>query len=86
MTGCHILQISLVNLAAIDTKDYHLELFQHMIDEIFKDLPNVIGIGDDILVAGYNSDGKDNDETLWWVIQTCRDVNLKLNKDKCHFR
>ena len=34
------------------------------IDEIFKDLPNEFGIADDILAVGYDSDGKDNDETM----------------------
>ena len=35
-------------------------MFQHKIDEIFKDLPNVFhDIADDILVVGYDSDGKD---------------------------
>ena len=60
-------------------------MFQCKIDEIFKDLPNVFGTADDILVVGHNSDGKDHDETLWQVLQICRHVNLKL-KDKCYFR
>ena len=34
------------------------------IDKTFKDLPNVFGIVDDILVIGYESDGKDHDDTL----------------------
>ena len=54
--------------------------------EIFKDLPNVFGIANDILVAGYEADGKDHDKTVWRVLQRCRQVNLKLDKDKCHFR
>ena len=33
-------------------------MFQRKIDEIFKDLPNVFGIVDDILVVGYEADGK----------------------------
>ena len=40
------------------------DMFQHKIDEIFKDLPNVFGITDDILVVGYDGDGKDHDKTL----------------------
>ena len=40
---------------------------------------------DDILVAGYYADGKDYDETVGKVLQRSREVNLKLNKDKCHF-
>ena len=55
-------------------------------DEIFKDLPGVFGIADYILVVGYDSDGKDHNEALLQVLQICRHVNLKLNKDKCHYR
>ena len=32
------------------------DMFQRKIDEIFKDMPNVFGIADDILVAGYEAD------------------------------
>ena len=62
------------------------DMFQRKIDEIFKDLSNVFGIADDILVTGYEADGKYHDETVWKMLQRCRQVNLKLNKDKCHFR
>ena len=61
-------------------------MFQRKIDEIFKELSNMFGIADDIIVVGYDTDGKDHDETLWRVLKICRQVNLKLNKDKCHFR
>ena len=33
------------------------DMFQRKIDKIFKDIPNVFGIADDILVAGYEADG-----------------------------
>ena len=49
-------------------------------------MPNVFGIADDVLVVGYEDNGKDHDETLQKVLQRCREVNLKLNKDKYHFR
>ena len=62
------------------------DMCQRKIDVIFKDLPDMIGIADDILVVGYDSDGKDHDNTLWKVPKICRQVKLKLNKDKCHFR
>ena len=61
-------------------------MFQRKIDEIFKDLPNEFSIVNDTLVAGYEADGKDHDEKVWWLLQRCRQVNLKLNNDKCHFR
>ena len=62
------------------------DMFQKKIDEIFKELPNIFGIADDILVMVYEADGKDHDETLQRVLQICRKVSLKLTKDKCHFR
>ena len=45
----------------------------------------MFGIVDDILVVGYDDDGRDHDETVWNVLQRCSEVNLKLNKDKCNF-
>ena len=62
------------------------DMFQQKIDKILKNLPDVFGIADDILVVGYDTDGKDHDEMLQKVLQICRQVKLKLNKDKCHFR
>ena len=40
------------------------DMFQRKINEIYKDLPNVFGIADDILVVGYEPDSKDHDETV----------------------
>ena len=40
-------------------------MFWRKVDEIFKNLPNVFGIADDILAVGYDCDGKDHDNTLW---------------------
>ena len=61
-------------------------MFQQKIDKIFNDMPNVFGIADDILVIGYDKDGADHDKAVYDVLQWCQDVNLKLNKEKCHFR
>ena len=61
-------------------------MFQTRIDDIFKDLLNVFGIADDILVVGYDVDGKYHDDTQQRVLQICRQVNLKLYRDKLHFR
>ena len=60
-------------------------MFQCKIDEISSDMPNVFGIADDILVIGYD-DGTDHDAMMHKVLQRCKEVNLKLNKEKCHFR
>ena len=62
------------------------DMFQRNIDKIFNDIPNVFGIADNILVIGYDKDGEDHDKAVYNVLSQCQDVNLKLNKDKCHFR
>ena len=62
------------------------DMFQHKIDEIFNDMPNVFGIADGILVIGCNKDGADHDKAVYKVLKWCQDINLKLNKEKCHFR
>ena len=49
-------------------------------------MPNVFGIADDILVIGYDKDITDHDKAVYSVLKWCQDINLKLNKDKCHFR
>ena len=49
-------------------------------------MPNIFGITDDILVVDYEDNGRDDDDTVQKVLQRCRKVNVKLNKDKCHFR
>ena len=60
-------------------------MFQHKIDDIFNDMPNVFGIADGILVIGYEEDEADHDEAVYNVLWQCQEVHLKLNKDKCHF-
>ena len=49
-------------------------------------MPNVFDIADDILVAGYDTDAKDHDDMVQRVLQRCKEVIVKLNKEKCHFR
>ena len=61
-------------------------MFLCKIDKIFNDMPNVFSIADDILVIGYGKDRADHDKAVCKVLKWCQDVNLKLNKEKCHFR
>ena len=49
-------------------------------------MPNVFGIADNILVIGYDKNRADHNEAVYSVLRKCQDVNLKLNKEKCHFR
>ena len=37
------------------------DMFQQKTDEILKDLPNIFGVADDILIVGYDLDGQDYD-------------------------
>ena len=39
-------------------------MFSKKIDELFSDISTVFGISDDILIAGFDEQGKDHDETL----------------------
>ena len=61
-------------------------MFQCKINEIFNDMPNIFGIADNSLVMGYDEDGTDHNEAVYNVLRHYKEVNLKLNKDKCHFR
>ena len=45
-------------------------------EEIFKELPNVFGIAEDILILGHDADGKEHDNNIEIY---CKE-NLKLNK------
>ena len=62
------------------------DMFQCKINENFNDMPNVFGITDGILVIGYKKDGADHNKAVYSVLRQCQEVNLKLNKDKGHFR
>ena len=37
------------------------DMFQKKIDELFNDIPNVFHNADDILIAGFDTDGTDHD-------------------------
>ena len=39
------------------------DMFQKKIDELFNGMPNVFGIADDILIAGFDELGKDHNTT-----------------------
>ena len=54
---------------------------QWEIDEIFKGLPNIFCIADDILIVSYDVDDRDHDKALSQVMQICWQKELKLNKN-----
>ena len=86
MGNHHISQYLHAYLADTDTAVTTGDMFLRKVDEIFKDLPNVFGISYDNSSVGYNVDGKDHNNKVWRVLQICRQVNLKLNKDNFYFR
>ena len=45
------------------------DMFQHKIDEIFNDMPDVFGTADDILVIGYDEDGTDHEEVVYDMLR-----------------
>ena len=57
-------------------------MFQRKVDETFGDIPGVTGIADDIVVVGYQEDGKDHDANLKAVLERARETGIKLNPDK----
>ena len=64
-------------MADIDTSDYHSEQLQQATcsrekQMRFRDLPDVFGIADDILVVKNDSNGAANDKTLCRILKICR--------------
>ena len=61
------------------------DIFQQKNNVIFKDLPNMFGTADDILIIANDADCRDHKRTLKKVKQIFCQENLKLNKNKCNF-
>ena len=59
------------------------EVFHRIVTEAFSDIPGVHRYVDDILVSGTTQE--EHDERLKLVLQRCRELNFKLNLDKCLF-
>ena len=56
------------------------------IEELLSSVPDVFSTTEDILIVGFNEQGKDHDAALDKVLSACRQANLTLNEYKCHFR
>lgn len=59
------------------------ELFHKRMSELFEDIPGVLIYIDDILIHSDTVEG--HNKILEAVIKKALQVNLKFNKDKCHF-
>ena len=60
------------------------DIFQRKLDEILRDIPNVAGIADDILVFG--STDIEHDQAFINMLETCRKNNVGLNSEKLQFK
>ena len=58
------------------------DIYQYKVDEIFQDIPQCVGIADDVMIFCYN----DHDATLYSVLDRACDVGMKFNPDKCIFK
>lgn len=57
------------------------DVFQAKLDQALEGLEGVVGIGDDLVIAGDNDD--EHDKFLIAFLQRCRKVGLRLNFEKC---
>ena len=48
------------------------DMVQKKIDKLFQRLPNMFGIADNILIAGFSDMNRDNNVTLNKVLRICR--------------
>ena len=60
------------------------DVYQFKIDEIFEDIPQCVGIADNIIICSYNH--QDHDSTLYSVPNRACKVGMKFNPDKCIFK
>ena len=60
------------------------DICQYKVDEIFEDIPQCVGIADDIMIFGHSD--QDHDATLYSVLDRACDVGMKFNPDKCAFK
>ena len=60
------------------------DIFQRKLDEVYKDIPNVMGIADDIVVCG--STESEHDQAFYKMLEATRKHNVSLNSDKLQFK
>ena len=60
------------------------DVFQRKLDEVYKDIPNVMGIADDIMVCG--STESEHDQAFCKMLEANRKHNVSLNSEKLQFK
>jgi len=60
------------------------DVAQKMVDNNFSDIPGVLAVHDDIIIAG--ADGDSHDTALKHVLDRTRERNIKFNQSKIQLR
>ncbi|XP_020892402.1 uncharacterized protein K02A2.6 [Exaiptasia diaphana] len=60
------------------------DVAQKMVDDNFSDIPGVLAVYDDIIIAA--KDGEEHDKTLIKVLNRARERNIRFNKEKMQLR
>ena len=60
------------------------DVYQFKIDKIFEDIPQCVGIADDIVIYSHND--QDHDSTLYSLLNRACKLGMKFNPDKCIFK
>ena len=60
------------------------DVYQYKVDEIFQNIPQCVGIADDIVIFGYGD--HDHDTTLYSALDRACDVGMRFNPDKYAFK
>ena len=60
------------------------DVFQRKLDEVFKNIPNVGGIADDILIVG--NPPQEDDQAFINMLEASRNNNVSLNSEKLQFK
>ena len=60
------------------------DIFQRKLDEVYKDVPNIMGIADDIMVCG--STESEHDQAFCKTLEATRKHNVSLNSEKLQFK
>ena len=51
-------------------------------DKMFRDIPGVFGIADNLVIAGWDTNGRNHDETLKLVLEHARQKQARFNDEK----
>ena len=62
------------------------DVFQRKLDSIFRKLPNIIVIVDDIMTIGEKADHSDHDIAFTNLLETARKNGVKLNYEKIQYK